>query len=61
MYLGDDSPSKIIGRGRFKLKLNDGSIRTLHRALHIPNLERNLISIGNMDVAGVNNVCGDSG
>ena len=29
--------------------------------LHIPNLARNLISIGNMDVAGVKTVCGDYG
>ena len=26
MYLGDDSPTNIIGRGRVKLKLKDGRI-----------------------------------
>ena len=29
--------------------------------LHIPNLERNLIFVGKMDVAGVNTGCGDGG
>ena len=58
MYLGDDSPTSIIGRGRVKLKMKDGRIRTLPGVLHIPNLERNLISIGKMNVTGVNTVCG---
>ena len=61
VYLGDDSPASIIGCGRFKLKLKDGRIITLPGVLHIPNLERNLISIGKMDVESVNTVCGDGG
>ena len=61
MYLGDDSPANIIVHGRFKLKLKDGRIRNLPRVLHIPNLARNLISVGKMDVAGVKIVCGDGG
>ena len=61
VYLGDDSPSSIIGRGRVKLKLKDGRIITLPRVLHIQNLARNLISVRNMDVACVNNVCGYGG
>ena len=61
VYVGDDSPSCIIGRGRVKLKLKDGRIRTLLGVLHIPNLARNLIFVRNMDVADVNTVCGDGG
>ena len=53
VYFGDDSPASIIGRGRVKLKLKDGRIRTLPGVLHILNLARNLISIGNMNVVGV--------
>ena len=52
---------KLFHLSRVKLKLKDGRIRTLPRVLHIPNLARNLISIGNMDVVGVNTVCGDDG
>ena len=61
MYFGDDSPSSIIERGRVKLKLKDGRIRNLPGVLHIPNLERNLISVEKMDVASVKTVCGDGG
>ena len=59
VYFGDDSPSNIIGCGRIKLKLKDGRIRNIHGVLHIPNLERNLISVRKIDVAGVKTVCGD--
>ena len=61
LYLGDDSPTNIIGRGRIKLKMKDGRIKTLPGVLHILNLERNLISVKKMDVAGVNTVCEDGG
>ena len=50
-----------LEHGRVKIKLKDGRIRTLPRVLHIPNLERNLISVKNMDVIGVKTVCGDGG
>ena len=59
VYLGDDSTTSIIGHGTVKLKLKDGRIRTLPRVLHIPNLEKNFISVKNMDVIGVKTVCGD--
>ena len=61
VYLGDDSPANIIGRGRVKLKLKDGRTRTLLGVLHIPNLAIKLISVEKMDVAGVKNMCGDGG
>ena len=55
------SPASIIGCGRIKLKLKDGRIRNIHGVLHIPNLERNLIFVGKMDVSGGKNICGDGG
>ena len=45
VFLGDDSPKKIMGCGRVKLLLNDGRIRTLLCVLHILGLARNLISV----------------
>ena len=54
--MGDESPTSIVGRGRVKMKLKDGRIRTLPRVPHIPNLARNLIYVGKMDVADVNSV-----
>jgi hypothetical protein len=48
VFLGDDSIIKIIGRGKFKLRLIDGRIITLPGVLHIPGLARNLIYVRKM-------------
>ena len=53
VFLGDDLPKKITGRGRVKLFLNDGRIKTLPSVLHIPGLARNLISVNKMADVGV--------
>jgi hypothetical protein len=58
VFLGDDSTAKILGRGRVKLLLKDGRIRTLPGVLHIPKLARSLISVSKMDDAGVDTVFG---
>jgi hypothetical protein len=47
-----------MGRGRVKLLLKYGRIRTLPRVLHIPKLARSLISIIKLDDAGVDTVFG---
>jgi hypothetical protein len=52
-FLDDDSTTKIIGQGQFKLRLIYGRIRTLLGVIHIPGLSRNLISIRKMDDGGV--------
>ena len=56
VFLGDNSVEKIIGRGKIKLLLKYGRIRTLPGVLHIPNLARNLISVSKMDDAGVKTI-----
>ena len=56
VFLGDDSTTRIIGRGKFKLNLIDGRIRTLSGVLHIPGLAKNLIYIRKMDNAGVKTI-----
>jgi hypothetical protein len=58
VFLGDDSIAKILGRGRVKLLLKYGRIRTLPRVLHIPKLARSLISVSKMEDAGVDTVFG---
>ena len=55
VFLGDDSPKKIIGRGR-ELLLNDGRIKTLPGVLHILGLTRNLTYVSKMVDAGVKTV-----
>jgi hypothetical protein len=56
VFLGYDLTKKILGRGRVKLPLKDGRIRTLPRVFHIPKLARSLISLSNMDDIGVDTV-----
>jgi hypothetical protein len=58
VFLGDDSTTKILGRGRVKLLLKDGRIRTLPGVLHIPKLAKSLISVSNLDDVGVDTVFG---
>jgi hypothetical protein len=53
VFLSNDSTTKIIGRGRVKLRLIDGRIRTLPGVLHIPGMARNLISVRKMEDARV--------
>ena len=55
VFLRDDRKSRIIERGKFKLKLQGGRIRTLLGVPHIPALARNLISVSKMDDVGVKN------
>jgi hypothetical protein len=56
VFLGDESTTRIIGRGIFKLRLIDGRIRTLPSVLHIPGLAKNLISVSKMNNAEVKNI-----
>jgi hypothetical protein len=56
VFLGNDSKTRIIGRGRVKLRLIDGRIRKLPGVLHILGLAINLISVSKMDDAGVKTI-----
>ena len=56
VFLEDDSPNKITGRGRVKLFLNDEMIKTIPSVLHIPGLAINLISVNKMVDVGVKTV-----
>eukprot|EP00253_Pinus_taeda_P030792 PITA_30792 len=56
VFLGDDRKARIIGRGKVKLKLQGGRVRTLPGVLHIHALAINLISVCKLDDAGVKTV-----
>ena len=40
VFLGDDRKFTIVGRGKVKLKLQGGGVRTLSGVLHIPALAK---------------------
>ena len=52
VFLGHEKKARIFGRGKSKLKLQGGRIRTLPGALHIPTLSINMIFVRKMDDAG---------
>ena len=52
VLLGDNSPCKTLGFGNIKIKMFDGVIRTLTDVRHVPELKKNLISLGVLDSSG---------
>ena len=56
VFLGDDSTTKIIGRGKVKLRLIYGSLITLPSVLSIPGLAIHLIYVIKMDDTGVKTI-----
>ncbi|KAL0350082.1 UNVERIFIED_CONTAM: Retrovirus-related Pol polyprotein from transposon TNT 1-94 [Sesamum radiatum] len=48
VYLGDDRCCNIVGVGEVRIKMYDGIVRTLSDVRHIPNLKKNLISLGTL-------------
>ena len=46
VYLGDNEPYQIVGKGKVKIKFPNGNHWLLHEGRHVPNLSRNLISVG---------------
>ncbi|XP_022889192.1 uncharacterized protein LOC111404645 [Olea europaea var. sylvestris] len=51
VYLGDDQPCDVVGKGEIQIKLN-GSVWKLKDVRHIPNLRKNLISVGQLSNEG---------
>ncbi|XXG58369.1 hypothetical protein AAC387_Pa04g0693 [Persea americana] len=43
---------KVVGIGAIKIKMHDGIVRTLSDVRHIPELKKNLISLGTLDSNG---------
>lgn len=52
VLLGDDHTCAIIGIGNVKIKMHDGVVRILSSVRFIPDLRRNLISLGTLDKMG---------
>lgn len=49
VFLGNNRVCKIQGIGQIKLRLLDGSVDVLTKVRYIPELKRNLISLGTLD------------
>ncbi|KAH9704396.1 hypothetical protein KPL70_011449 [Citrus sinensis] len=49
VYMGDDHALEIAGIGTIKIKMFDGTIRTIGEVRHVNGLKKNLLSLGQMD------------
>ncbi|GJR70297.1 retrovirus-related pol polyprotein from transposon TNT 1-94 [Tanacetum coccineum] len=52
VLLGDNRECKIRGIGKVRVQLKDGSSFVLHNVRYIPELKRNLISLGTLEKEG---------
>ncbi|GJW02661.1 retrotransposon protein, putative, ty1-copia subclass [Tanacetum coccineum] len=52
VQLGDNRECKIKGIGKMRVQLKDGSSFVLHNVRYIPELKRNLISLGTLEKEG---------
>jgi len=51
--MGDDHPCNIEEMGTVRIKMDDGIIRELKEVRYVPQLKRNLISIGALKALGL--------
>ena len=50
--MGNNAPCKTIGIGIVRIRMADGIVRTLTDVRHVPDLKKNLISLGTLDANG---------
>ncbi|XP_071727384.1 uncharacterized mitochondrial protein AtMg00300-like [Rutidosis leptorrhynchoides] len=48
----NDVACKVVGIGTIQIKMYDGTVRTLTDVRHVPELKKNLISLGTLDSIG---------
>lgn len=52
IVIGNDACCKVVDRGTIKLKMFNGMVRKLKDVKHVPELKRNLISLGMLNKMG---------
>ena len=52
VYMGNDHALEIAGIGTVKIKMYDGTIRTIQEVRHVKGLKKNLLSLGQLDDLG---------
>ena len=53
VYLRDNEPCDIVGKGDVMVSLSNGSTLKLRNVRHVPKLKRNLISVGQLADGGI--------
>ncbi|GFS44706.1 UDP-Glycosyltransferase superfamily protein [Actinidia rufa] len=52
IWMANNTSSRVVGRGSVRFRMADGRSVTLTEVRHVPNLRKNLISIGMLDAKG---------
>ena len=52
VLMGNNMSCNVVGIGKVRLRMWDGSVKVLENVRHIPDLKRNLISLGMLDTKG---------
>jgi len=52
VHMGNNAQCNATGVGTVKIKTHDGVVRTLSNVRHVPDLKRNLISLGTLESKG---------
>lgn len=55
VFMGDDHALEIVSIGTIKLKMFDGTIRTITEVQHLKGLKKNLLSLGQLNSPGCKN------
>ena len=50
--MGNDAPCKIVGMEKVKIKQRNGNQWLLKNVIHVLDLRKNIISIGNLECEG---------
>jgi len=50
--IGDDHPCNIEGMGTVRIKMDDGIVQEFKEVRYVPQLKRNLISVGVLEALG---------
>jgi len=50
--MGDDHPCKVEGIGTVRIKMFDRMVQKLKEVRYVPQLKRNLISVGTLEALG---------
>ena len=57
MTLEDDHPYRVTEVGIVRMRMFDGVMRTLTQVKHVPNLKKNLVSLGYLERSGFGFSC----
>ena len=52
VLMGNDHPYQVVGIGSVRIRMFDGVVRTLTNVRYIPEMKKNLISLGVLDSNG---------